>query len=187
MINRAVLFLFGFFVVIAVFGCASEVAVEPDVPVCMSLDSRGDTMKLCEDVLAGMHFEIEKYDVEKGFIKTRPLRGAQFFEFWRIDNAGSENAAMSNQHSILRTAELQVDQNGGQFCVECKVSMRRLSIEETEMTNTSINRGIFSGSRTFQKLHPDTKKLEWIDMGEDKKLEQRILGRILYRFEKSQE
>ena len=185
MVNRAVLSLFGFLVVFGVFGCSSEVAVEPGVPVCMSLGSRGEAMKLCEDVLVGMHFEIEKFDTGKGFIKTRPLRGAQFFEFWRIDNAGSENASTSNMHSVLRTAELQLAESDGRFCVECKVQMRRLSIEEAKLTNSSTNTGIFSGgSRTFQKLHPDTENLEWIDLGQDSALEKRILGRIMYKFEK---
>lgn len=185
MVNRAVLSLFGFLVVFLGFGCSSEVAVEPGVPVCLSMGSRGEAMKLCEDVLAEMHFEIEKFDTGKGYIKTRPLRGAQFFEFWRIDNAGSHNAAMSNQHSILRTTELQLAESDGRFCVECKVHMRRLSIEEAKLTNRSINRGIFSGgSRTFQKLHPKTENLEWIDMGPDSALEKRILGRIMYKFEK---
>jgi len=186
MINRAVLLLFGFLVVLGVSGCSSEIAVESGAPVCMSADSIDQAMKLCEDVLVKMHFEIEKFDTDKGYIKTRPLRGAQFFEFWRKDNAGSKNAAMSNQHSVLRTAQLQVTENQGKFCVECSVDMRRLSIEEAELADNSINTGIFSGgSRTFQKLHPEKEKLDWIDMGSDSELEKRILGRILYKIEKS--
>ncbi|MCF7956621.1 MAG: hypothetical protein K9M75_12530 [Phycisphaerae bacterium] len=184
MVNRAVLSLFGFFVVFGVFGCSSEVAVEPGMPVCMSLDSRLEAMKLCEDVLVRMYFEIEKFDTDKGYIKTRPLRGAQFFEFWRIDNAGSENASMSNLQSVLRTAELQLAETDGRFCVECKVHMRRLAIEETDVADSSKNTGIFSGSRTFQKLHPDTENLEWIDLGPDTALEKRILGRIMYKVKK---
>lgn len=181
MVNRAVLFLFGFLVVFGVFGCTGEVAVEPGVPVCFSADSRGAAMAVCEDVLVRMHFKIDKFDVDKGYIKTRPLRGGQFFEFWRSDSVGTENKRMSNMHSVLRTVELQVDESEGQFCVECTTHMRRLSIEETKVTNSSLNRGIFSGSRTFQKLHPKSENLEWIAMGSDEKLEQRILGRILYK------
>jgi hypothetical protein len=152
----------------------------------MSADSRVETMKLCEDVLVRMLFEIEKFDVDKGYIKTRPLRGGQFFEFWRSDNVGSENSKRSNLHSVLRTVELQVDESGGQFCVECTSHMRRLSIEESDITSFSISRGIFSGgSRKFQKLHPEAKDLEWIDMGSDSELEKRILGRIMFKGEKA--
>ena len=184
MINRAVLFLFSFLAVFGVFGCSSGSAVLPLAPgedVCFTTDSLAAAMAVCEDVLVRMHFEIEKFDVDKGYIKTRPLRGGQFFEFWRSDNVGAENSKLSNLHSVLRTAELQVAESDDQFCVECTVHMRRLSIEETEITSYSINRGIFSGSRTFQKLRPDTEYLEWIDMGSDSKLARRILGRILFK------
>jgi len=185
MVNRAVLFLFGFLIVIGVFGCSSEIAVEPGVPVCLTSASRSEAMDTCEDVLVGMHFEIEKFDLDKGYIKTRPLRGAQFFEFWRSDNVGSKNTGQSNLHSVLRTVELQIDEDQGRYCVECKSQMRRISIEKDELDNHSVNSGIFSGGRSsFQKLRPKSENLEWIQMGPDTDLEQRILGRILFKDQK---
>lgn len=185
MINRVILCVFGVLVVFGVLGCSSEVYVKPGVPVCLSSTSRDQIMDLCEDVLVRMQFEIEKFDTDKGYINTRPLRGSQFFEVWRSDNVGADNRATSNLHSILRTVELQITEDNGSFCVECKSQTRRLSIEESELSNSSANFGIFTGgSRTFQKLRPVQENLDWIDLGPDPELQQRILGRILARDEK---
>jgi hypothetical protein len=186
MVNKAVLFLLVFLVVFGVFGCSSEISVEPGVPVCLFEGNIGEAMDICEDVLVKMHFQIEKFDVDKGFIKTRPLRGAQFFEFWRSDNVGAENKKNSNMHSILRTVELQITENNGEFCVECDTRMRRLSIPSRDLSGSTGKGGTFTGSsRSFPKLRPDTDNLEWIEMGTDSALEQRILGRILYKSEKN--
>jgi hypothetical protein len=184
-INRVVFWLFSITIVIGIFGCSSQVHVDPDTPICLSYSNQADLMAVCEDVLVRMNFEIEKYDVDRGYIKTRPLRGAQFFEFWRSDNAGSANASTSNLHSVLRTIELQLTDDNGGFCVECTSQLRRLSIPEPKLSSTSINNGIFTGgSRTLQKLRPKQRNLDWIEMGSDTKLEQKILGRILAKIEK---
>jgi hypothetical protein len=179
-INKFVVFTLGILLVFGLFGCVKQVHVEPDQPICLSAASRTQLMDICEDVLVTMQFEIEKFDVDKGYIKTRPLRGGQFFEFWRSDNAGSTNFSDSNMHSVLRTTELQITPDADGFCVDCTVLRRRLSIKESELTSSSINTGIFTGgSRTFQKLRPIQKDLDWIEMPADTKLQQRILGRIL--------
>ena len=69
-------------------------------------DSRGDPA--AERVLTRMHFAIEKLDAEQGVVKTRPLRGAQFFEFWRSDNVSSYDCEEANLQSVRRTVELRV-------------------------------------------------------------------------------
>ncbi len=68
----------------------------------------GDLMEVAEDVLAGMYFTIEKADVDSGLIRTRPLPGAQFFEFWRSDNVGTDNTLAANLHTIRRTVTLDI-------------------------------------------------------------------------------
>ena len=184
MINRVVLLAFGVLLVFGVFGCSSEVSVEPEVPISLQSASQADLMTICEDVLVGMQFQIEKYDIEKGYIKTWPLRGGQFFEFWRSDNAGSENKAISNLHSVLRTVELQLTQADGQFSVECKSRLRRLSIPERKFSGTMNSAGVFAGgSWKFLRLRPVSENVDWIEMGSDSALEQKILGRILAKSE----
>ena len=70
----------------------------------------GDLMEVAEDVLAGMYFTIEKADAQNGLIRTRPLPGAQFFEFWRSDNIGTDNTIAANLHTIRRTVTLDISQ-----------------------------------------------------------------------------
>jgi hypothetical protein len=74
---------------------------------------KAETMEVAEDVLAKMQFTIEKADVRSGFIKTRPLPGAQLFEFWRSDNVGADNCLQANLHTVRRTVELDEQQCAG--------------------------------------------------------------------------
>ena len=39
-----------------------------------------------ESACWGDHLEVDKSDFQSGFIRTKSLSGAQFFEFWRLDN-----------------------------------------------------------------------------------------------------
>ena len=161
-------------------GCSRQVADSPSKPLCVDFSDKQNFMEICEDVLQGMHFEVEKFDFERGYIKTRPLRGGQFFEVWRSDNVGSENFAKANIQSILRTVELNIYRTGKDICVKCQTSTRRLSIPEKDITSYSANAGIFTGgSVDMQKIRPkDPTQLDWIDLGPDHALENRILKRI---------
>ena len=143
-----------------------------------------DLMEVAEDVLAGMYFRIDKADVESGLIRTRPLPGAQFFEFWRSDNAGADNNLAANLHTIRRTVTLDISQQGRELRIGCNVQAQRLSLPERQVSNSSSSRvyGLFSqrnSSVQKLKLHPEQKeKMAWIDMGSDKQLEAKILKRI---------
>lgn len=89
-------------------GCAQQKS-SPSEMAALDLSNdanKTEVMKITKDVLAQMQFEIEKFDPEAGYIKTRPLEGAQFFEFWRSDNAGAYNWLLSNLHSVRRTVEI---------------------------------------------------------------------------------
>ena len=179
MLNRVVLIVTGFLAVIVVSGCSEPVSYQVPEPVCFTSVNQDRLMEAGEQVLLDMHFEIEKFDVEKGVIKTYPLRGGQFFEFWRSDNVGSQNKADSNLYSILRSVDLQVTEKGTQHCLEITSRKRRLSIPEQELVSGSQNAGIFTGgSVNFQKIRLETENLEWIEMGRDYPLENRILDRI---------
>lgn len=179
MLRRVTLFILVMMSAGILSGCASDFQLEPGEPLCLSYSSRPQLMELCEDVLAGMQFVVEKYDPQDGYIKTRPLRGGQFFEFWRKDNVGFDNFAEANVQSLLRSIELDIIETGDRFCVQCTSSVRRLSIPETDIVSFSQNPGIFTGgSVTMQKLRPVSPDVEWIELGADPKLEVNILKRI---------
>ena len=65
-------------------GCAKHLQYEPIEEVCTTKAGKIQMMQTAQEVLSNMHFAIAKFDNRKGYIRTQPLRGAQFFE--RINN-----------------------------------------------------------------------------------------------------
>jgi hypothetical protein len=156
-----------------------------------------DLMETAEDVLAGMYFTIEKADVlrkhreaslpgesleQNGIIRTKPLPGAQFFEFWRSDNVSSYNTLAANLHTIRRTVTLDISQQNKELRIGCDVQVQRLSLPERQVSSSARVYGMFSrSSPSLQKLqlNPEQKKqTEWIDLGRDTRLAEEILNRI---------
>ena len=144
--------------------------------------SMADLMKIAENVLTGMHFTIEKADVRSGLIRTRPLPGAQFFEFWRSDNVGADNTLAANLHSIRRTVILDIYQQETELRIGCEVQTQRLSLPERQVGSSARVYGMFStSSPSLQRLqlNPEQKKeMAWIDLDSDTRLAVEILNRI---------
>jgi hypothetical protein len=144
--------------------------------------SKADLMDVAEQVLAGMFFTIEKADVETGLIRTRPLPAAQFFEFWRSDNVGIKNTLAANLHTIRRVVTLDISQLDKELRIGCKVYAQRLSLPERQVSSSARVYGIFSRSspslQRFQLNPEQKKKMAWIGLGRDLKLEAEILKRI---------
>jgi hypothetical protein len=163
-------------------GCAEtqrHVAVEN---ICVPGINKAEAMLRVEQVLGEMLFRIDKADAEHGYILTQPLRGAQFFEFWRSDNVGASNQALANLHSIRRTAELNVSQQEDELCISCEVRTQRLSLPERRLSSTARAYMMFSKSTSrMQRLElgpEQRKRAGWIDLGQDDKLAGKILERV---------
>jgi len=141
-----------------------------------------DMMEVAEDVLASMYFTIEKVDLQNGIIRTRPLPGAQFFEFWRSDNVGADNTLAANLHTIRRTVTLDISQQGRELRIGCNVQAERLSLPERQVSSSARVYGMFSqSSSSLQRLKLNSeqkKEMAWIDLGRDSQLEAEILRRI---------
>lgn len=163
-------------------GCARPHHREVIEQICLSNMNKAQAMQTAEDVLARMHFSIDKSDAELGIIRTRPLPAAQSFEFWRSDNVGSFNSAEANLHSIRRTAELGISQQGGQLCISCEVKVQRLSLPQHKVTSSARAYELFTPSSQSMQvlaLHDEQKKnIEWLDVGNDNQLTTEILKRI---------
>ncbi len=169
-----------FFVVIC--GCAEEQRLGEIERFCQRGIDKTQAMRAAEDVLGQMHFGIEKSDAESGYIRSRPLVGGQFFEFWRSDNVGGFNAAEANLHSIRRTVELEITEEGGELCVGCSANVQRLRLPERDVDSSTKAYAMFSDSkRTMQRLEisPEQRRgMVWIDLGRDGELETEILKRV---------
>ena len=171
-------------------GCAEQQRYEAAEPLCMDNVDKPQVMEVAEDVLANMHFTIEKADIKSGLIKTKPLPGAQFFEFWRSDNVGANNSLEANLHSIRRTVELEIDRQNNRLCIGCNVKVQRLSLPEHKVSSSGRAYEMFSTSTSsLQKirLNPEQEaNMTWIDLGQDEQLATEILRRIENRM-KSEE
>jgi len=163
-------------------GCGQQQKKAITGPMLVPDIGNAESMEIAEDVLAKMHFAIEKADVPSGYIRTRPLAGAQFFEFWRSDNVGSENSLQANLHTIRRTAELNISRQDGQLQIGCDVRVQRLSLPERELGSNARAYGMYTRSNpTLQKLRFDAaqvKGMAWIDLDRDTELAAEILRRI---------
>jgi hypothetical protein len=176
-------------VVMAFGGCARQQQSETVEQICVADLDKARVMQIAEDVLEEMHFSIDKSDIEQGFIRTKPLAGTQFFEFWRKDTIGNFNWEESNLHSIRRIVEMDVSREvnstgspqKGQLCISCDVSVQRLNLPE-RLLHSVRSYDVFSrGSPTMQKLNLDKEQkalMTWVDLGRDEPLETEILKRI---------
>lgn len=161
-------------------GCACSAADGPQTG-CIQADMTA-AMKASRDVLLGMGFQVDKYDVEAGIIRTRPLSGGQFFELWRGDNADSCGIAESSIHSIMRTAEMTFAQGSGNVCIVCEVDVKRLSLPEKPITGTSAAYAMFTRSSSqlmTTRLDTDrTGQVTWLDAGSDGGVARKILEAV---------
>jgi hypothetical protein len=168
--------------VLVLTGCAQPQQRTPISQILVPNLDTSEAMALVEDVLGQMHFTIEKADLQSGLMRTRPLSGAQFFEFWRSDNVGPDNSLAANLHTIRRTVELEISPEGNELCIACNVRVQRLSLPERQVSSTARAYEMFSrSSPTLQRLslNPEQQKnMAWIDLDNDVLLAGEILRRI---------
>ena len=179
--NRKI-YLMIFAILAGLAGCNRQSQVMPRESFCLESTRKPLMMEVSEDILTNMQFVIEKYDIEDGFIRTKPLSGAQFFEFWRRENIGNINSAEANLHSIQRIVQLEISEDQQKLCLGCDVNIRRLSLPEQEMVGMNRMAGTFTeSSSSLQRLRLNPKRFDdmaWIDLGSDVSLENRILELI---------
>jgi hypothetical protein len=162
-------------------GCAENKYTKTIEQFCPPAATRADAMTAAEQVLAGMHFDIEKFDVEAGYIRTAPLSGAQSFEFWRSDSVGSFNRTEADLYSIRRAVEINISEQAGQLCINCKATTQRLSLPQSQTAAEQGHPVMSPDQRSNQKLklgHEQKSNLTWTDLGRDNQLETEILKRI---------
>jgi hypothetical protein len=182
-------------------------------PASMRMACETDTavaaaMQAAQDVLTDMHFPIEKLDCQQGIIRTAPLRGAQFFEFWRRDNASAFDTAEANLQSIRRSVEIRVGKMGaehgpqtadtpglqspkGDLRIDCDVQVQRLSLPENEIASISQAYRIHTRSdAAMLRLDVSPQQQEgmaWMDLGQDRRLATEILKRIVDKLKNPKE
>jgi hypothetical protein len=189
-------------------GCGGQnVSTAPTQIVCPPGATTANVLQAAEKILTRMQFSIEKLDVDQGIVKTRPLRGGQFFEFWRSDNASPFGWSEANVQSIRRSVELRVvpapaaadgpprrepavsGPVSSGLCLECSVSVQRMNLPGTTLAGTSQVYELRSHSsptlRRRQALVLRRQSMVWIDLGPDPALAEEILRRIEHRLSRA--
>ncbi|AQT69227.1 hypothetical protein STSP2_02416 [Anaerohalosphaera lusitana] len=161
-------------------GCSASSRTQvPVEPLCGISQTKAHAMQVAEEVLTDMRFEIDKLDTEEGVIITQPLRGGQFFEFWRSDNATAQAAANSNLHSLLRQATLTFNETASGLCVDASVQTQRMVIADKPIAGMArLPRYYTGGDARLQELSVSEAQAEWEEMGHDPALASDILDRI---------
>jgi hypothetical protein len=171
-------------VIFYVVGCASA----PKSPMaatetrCIGSYPDYQVMEVAENVIADMQFTIEKFDVEQGYLSTRPLTGAQLFELWRSDTRGFYNTAASNIHTIQRVVELELKGTGGSSCIDCRVYLKRLSAPPMKVASRGELASRYGEGLGFEE--EQMARMEWVDMGRDGNLEKYIIDKIESKLQK---
>ncbi len=187
---------------LSLLGCAGPnktASTGPVQRVCENTVTKTEVVQAAEYVLTRMQFSIEKLDAEQGIVRTRPLRGAQLFEFWRSDNVSAYDYAEAGLASMRRIVELRVTEEAGdrrpeagdasspqptasRLRVACTVAVQRLSLPGNEVTGVSAAYGIYArNTPTLQRgavNQPARRGMAWVDLGQDPALAARILERI---------
>lgn len=164
-------------------GCATQQPRgEAEQTVEISGVTTAKAVEAAETVLRQMRFAIEKADAEAGVVRTLPLTGGQFFEFWRSDNATPAYSLEANLHTLRRSVLVKVAEADGILQVRCTIRVQRLSLPGNEVASVSQAYRIHSHStRTTQRIDPDPAQkgdMSWIDLGDDPKLAAEILRKI---------
>jgi hypothetical protein len=173
----------GFLTVIVALlaGCVAQPPPQAPAELCLAATDVTTVLQQAEQVLAEMHFEIDKSDAAAGYLRTRPLRGGQFFEFWRKDNVGFFNASESNLQTLRRTVEIAASDRAGNICVVCTVKTERLNMPERQ-AGVSTAYAMFTASHgRMQRLEltdEQKQRMQWADLGDDTMLAGRILDSI---------
>lgn len=182
MVKMRILYLITPAVLVFAQGCAGPQEFQAKQQVCTGTLERIRAMKIAEDVLASMYFRVEKSDFDRGYIRTKPLPGGQFFEIWRADNLTPRDTAEASMHTLRKVVQLNFVQTAGRLCIDCDVRIQRLSLPEREVNSTAKAYAMFSESLSaLQKVKLSAKQkkdMAWLELGDDPRLETEILNRI---------
>jgi hypothetical protein len=182
------LIIWTLFTLVCLFaGCAQKPQIDPE-PICLANRDLASVMKQTELVLLKLNFIVDKADVNTGLMRTKPLPGGQFFEFWRKDNRDGYSSALSNIHSIRRTAVLNFMPRNDLLCIDCNVTIERLSLPEKEINSSARVFSIFSSSsesrQTLQLENEQRILMDWVYFDRDGNLEALILQKINQKISK---
>ncbi len=151
-------------------------------PAALTASDVTAAMTAAQKTLSAMQFVMDKYDIEAGYLRTRPQRAGQFFEPWRQDNASVQAFGQANIDTLRRTVEVFAEPQGQTVQWRCVVSVERLSLPAAPIRGMSKMAAMYTDStQMLQTLSPEERfagHMQWLPIGRDAELEARIVKRI---------
>lgn len=133
------------------------------------------------NVLRKFDFQPDRQDRAMGMITTLPTTSMQPGEFWRQDVADPYSQTQAALHTIQRQVTVRFPKDPARR-IEVQVDVYRLSVAESQITTAS------SAIQSFSGVLPDTEggyhgpargPKNWVLMGRDAAMEDRLLRRIM--------
>jgi len=162
-------------------GCATVASGRFSNPMTFT-EADADTVEhVARRVLMELRFDIVYPESSEGRLATDPLTGASWFEFWRHDTVGTMERVESSLHTTRRRATVSISPKDGGSEVFVKVVKQRKSAPGQMPVTIGETFSIYRTEETdlMRQSELAPTKYEWVDMGRDELLEQRILERIL--------
>jgi len=166
--------------VVAAAGCATVATARFPNPSTFTDTPPARVEAVARQVLLGLRFRPILPEKSRGLIETEPVTGASWFEFWREDTIGPMQVAEASLHTVRRRVTLSVSPEGGGSKVFVRVVKERRFAPGGGPETVGETFNVYETSDT-QLMKEDVlaeKDVEWIEMGRDPLLEQRILQRI---------
>lgn len=175
-----------------VSGCHKPQPLEVSQPLYLDKNiDRASVLTAAEDIMKDMQFVVEKSDVQNGYLRTEPLSGGEFFEFWRKDNPDAKSTAYSSLNSVQRTVEIKLASDNDRLALACDVQLQRLAVPSDEVSDfAQLPRAFSKSSKSKQNLNikkPLQAQMSWEDLGKDEKLSAYILNRINSKLQQPQQ
>jgi len=160
-------------------GCAKP--VRPEAATAAEVDSDEDLDHLWStalDVLQKVDFLPDRQDRATGVITCFPTTSMQWHEPWRQDVVTGYDLLESSMHTLQRRATVRFVK-GERWTVEMQIDIYRLSRAETQITTASSVLHGFSSRLPTAEGTGLVAGENWVLLGRDGELEQRLLNRIL--------
>jgi hypothetical protein len=162
-------------------GCARHEVMRYDNPLAFSSADAPTVQQVTRSVLQNLRFVIEVPPANENQITTEPITGASWFEFWREDTIGVFQHVESSLHTVRRRVSVTVapGEHGG-ASVAIKVTKERMSAPDIGPNTIAQTFSIYDleHSELARFDETDPQYFQWVEMGRDDRLEQRILERI---------
>ncbi len=131
------------------------------------------------DAVRSHGFTLDRTDWREGVITTLPETSSSIFEFWRHDVQTNEDLWESTVNPIRRWIEVRVDPDDSGFwrALTIVVHKQRLSSLDRQFNSTGAAYQYFGDSlpSTTGSASVSSDNAQWIDIGEDPALAERLL------------